>query len=82
MPEQALLEVKTRRRHDRSFKRELTMRSLEPGASVSGLAMDNGSMPTSCSSGDASIFAAWLAKQHDSRRPQPKRCKRHQAVCR
>lgn len=42
MPEQALPQVKTRRRHDRSFKRALTLRSLEPGASVSGLAMDNG----------------------------------------
>ena len=42
MPELALPQIKTRRRHDRSFKRELILRSLEPGASVSSLAMNNG----------------------------------------
>ncbi len=32
----------TRRRHAASFKRELVERSLQPGASVSGIALENG----------------------------------------
>ena len=32
----------TRRKHDEAFKRELVERSLQPGASVSAIALDNG----------------------------------------
>ncbi len=32
----------TRRRHAATFKRELVERSLQPGASVSGIALENG----------------------------------------
>jgi transposase len=32
----------TRRRHAAAFKRELVERSLQPGASVSGIALENG----------------------------------------
>jgi transposase len=32
----------TRRRHAASFKRELVQRSLQPGASVSGIALEHG----------------------------------------
>jgi transposase len=31
-----------RRRHAATFKRELVERSLQPGASVSGIALENG----------------------------------------
>jgi transposase len=34
--------TRTRRRHAAAFKRELVERSLQPGASVSGIALENG----------------------------------------
>ena len=35
-------EKRSRRQHDRAFKEELVRQSLEPGASVSGIALDRG----------------------------------------
>lgn len=42
MPRQDTQAKPTRRRHAAVFKRELVERSLQPGASVSGIALDNG----------------------------------------
>ena len=42
MPKQDIQVPRTRRRHTAAFKRELVERSLQPGASVSGIALDNG----------------------------------------
>ena len=42
MPKQDTQTKPTRRRHAASFKRELVERSLQPGASVSGIALDSG----------------------------------------
>ena len=42
MPEQDTQARPARRRHAAAFKRELVERSLQPGASVSGIALDNG----------------------------------------
>ena len=42
MPKKDTQASPTRRRHAATFKRELVERSLQPGASVSGLALENG----------------------------------------
>lgn len=42
MPKQDTQARPTRRRHAATFKRELVERSLQPGASVSGIALENG----------------------------------------
>jgi len=42
MPRQDTQAKPTRRRHAATFKRELVERSLQPGASVSGIALENG----------------------------------------
>ena len=42
MPKQDTQARATRRRHAADFKRDLVQRSLQPGASVSGIALDNG----------------------------------------
>jgi transposase len=42
MPRQDIQAKPTRRRHAVAFKRELIERCLQPGASVSGIALDNG----------------------------------------
>ena len=42
MPKQDTQARPARRRHEADFKRELVERSLQPGASVSGIALDNG----------------------------------------
>ena len=42
MPKQDIQVPRTRRRHTAAFKRELVERSLQPGASVSGIALDGG----------------------------------------
>jgi transposase len=42
MPKQDTQAKPTRRRHAEAFKRELVERSLQPGASVSGIALENG----------------------------------------
>jgi transposase len=42
MPRQDTQAKPSRRRHEATFKRELVERSLRPGASVSGIALDNG----------------------------------------
>jgi transposase len=42
MPKQDTQARPTRRRHAEAFKRELVERSLQPGASVSGIALDSG----------------------------------------
>jgi len=42
MPKQDTAAKPTRRRHAQAFKRELVERSLQPGASVSGIALQSG----------------------------------------
>jgi transposase len=42
MPSQAIQGKSTRRRHAAEFKRDLIERCLQPGASVSGIALENG----------------------------------------
>jgi transposase len=42
MPRQDTQAKSTRRRHDAAFKHELIERSLQPGASVSAIALENG----------------------------------------
>lgn len=42
MPRQDVQAKPTRRRHEAGFKRELVERCLQPGASVSGIALENG----------------------------------------
>jgi transposase len=42
MPRQDTQAKPARRQHEAAFKRELVERSLQPGASVSGIALENG----------------------------------------
>ena len=42
MPSQDTRTKAARRRHDEAFKRELIRRSMQPGASVSAIALENG----------------------------------------
>ncbi|MFO1219651.1 MAG: transposase [Burkholderiaceae bacterium] len=42
MPKQDTQAGPKRRRHAEAFRRELVERSLQPGASVSGIALENG----------------------------------------
>jgi transposase len=50
-----------RRQHDRSFKTELIRQSLEPGASVSAIALQNGI--------NANLLFKWRREQRRTSRP-------------
>ena len=58
MDKQVVRVRRRRRKHSAQFKRELVARSLEPGASVAAIAMDNGV--------NANLLFGWRRKHLDS----------------